>query len=130
MAHWHSIIGHYAGDSDRSDVNLTNLQYFYYYAVTPTTSISAGSNIYANWEHGGSDRFTVPIGLGANTTVKLGKVPVRIGVEVFNSVIQPDNVPATEWDFRVFIIPAITRRPLQMDAEAIVRELMTVAKEI
>jgi len=31
---------------------------------------------------------------------------VRIGAEVHYSVIQPDDVPGSEWDFRFYIIPA------------------------
>ncbi len=96
----------YAGDSDRDDVNLTNLQYFLYYSLNDTTSIGAGPNIIANWEQDSDDRWTVPIGIGINRTFQFGKVPVRIGIEAHYSVIQPDDVPSAEWDFRFFIIPA------------------------
>ncbi|MGB5405248.1 MAG: hypothetical protein WBN08_02700 [Thiogranum sp.] len=97
----------YAGDSDRSDVNLTNLQYFYYYSITPTINIGAAPNIIANWEQRGDDRFTVPVGLGINTTVNFGKVPVRFGLEFHKSVIKPDDVPGSDYDIRFFIIPAV-----------------------
>jgi hypothetical protein len=96
----------YAGDDDRSDVNLTNLQYFVYYSLDETTSIGASPNIIANWEQEDDNRFTVPVGLGINKTFQFGKVPVRIGFEVHRSVIKPDDVPGSEWDFRLFIIPA------------------------
>jgi len=97
----------YAGDSDRSDVNMTNLQYFYYYAITPTLNIGAGPNIIANWEQKGDDRFTVPVGLGVNTTVNFGKVPVRFGLEFHKSVIKPDDVPGSDYDVRFYVIPAV-----------------------
>jgi hypothetical protein len=96
----------FAGDDDRSDVNLTNLQYFVYYSLDETTSIGASPNIIANWEQDSDDAFTVPVGLGINKTFQFGKVPVRIGAEVHYSVVQPDDVPGSEWDFRFFIIPA------------------------
>jgi hypothetical protein len=96
----------FAGDDDRSDVNLTNLQYFVYYSLDETTSIGASPNIIANWEQNSDNRFTVPVGIGINRTFQFGKVPVRIGFEVHKSVIQPDDVPGAEWDFRLFIIPA------------------------
>ncbi len=35
----------YAGDGDRDNVNLTNIQYLYYYSLNDTTSIGAGTNI-------------------------------------------------------------------------------------
>jgi hypothetical protein len=96
----------YAGDGDRDDVNLTNLQYLYYYSLNDTTSIGAGPNIIVNWEADSDDRWTVPIGLGINRTFQFGKVPVRIGVEFHYNVIRPDSVGA-DWDFRVYVIPAV-----------------------
>ncbi len=96
----------YAGDSDRDGVSLMNFQYFVYYSLDEVTSIGASPNIIANWKQDSSDRWTVPIGLGINRTFQFGKIPVRIGAELHYSVVQPDNGPGNEWDFRVFIIPA------------------------
>ena len=96
----------FAGDDDAADVNLTNIQYFVYYSLTETTSIGAAPNIIANWENGHGDVWTVPIGLGINTTKNIGKVPVRFGFEAHYSVFQPDNVPGADWDFRFYVIPA------------------------
>jgi hypothetical protein len=97
----------YAGDSDRDDVSMMNFQYFIYYSLDDVTSIGASPNIIANWEQGSDDRWTVPIGIGINRTFQFGQLPVRIGAEVHYSVVQPDNTPGAEWDFRVFIIPAM-----------------------
>ena len=97
----------YAGDSSRGDVNMTNLQYLYYYSLSPTTSIGAAPNIIINWEQDGSNKYTVPVGIGFNTTVNIGKVPVRFGAEFMYSVIQPDDVLGTKWDFRIYFIPAV-----------------------
>jgi len=96
----------FAGDSDAEDVNLTNLQYFVYYSLNETTSIGAAPNIIANWEQNSDNRFTVPVGIGINKTFQFGKVPVRFGFEVHYSAIKPDDIVRSEWDFRLFIIPA------------------------
>ncbi len=96
----------FAGDSDRDPVNLTNLQYFIFYGLSPTLSIGAAPNIIGNWEQDKDDRWTVPIGLGIQKVIKLGKASARIGFEAHYSVIQPDNVPSSEWDFRFYFIPA------------------------
>ena len=45
--------------------------------------------------------------MGINKTVQFGKVPVRLGVELHYSVIQPDDVPSAEWNLRFYIIPAV-----------------------
>ncbi len=97
----------FAGDSDRGDVNLTNVQYLYYYSLNSTTSIGAGPNIICNWEQTGDDQCTVPVGMGINKTYQIGKVPVRFGVEAHYSVIAPDDVVGSKWDFRFFVIPAV-----------------------
>jgi hypothetical protein len=97
----------YAGDDDRSDVNIMNLQYFVYYSLSDTMSIGAAPNIIANWDLDSENAWTVPIGIGFNKTFQFGKVPVRFGAEVHYSVIQPDDTPGAEWDFRFYVIPAV-----------------------
>jgi hypothetical protein len=97
----------FAGEDDRDDVNLTNLQYFIFYSLDETTSIGAAPNIFMNWEEDSDNAFTVPIGIGINKTVQFGKVPVRLGAEFHYSVIQPDAVPASDWNVRFYMIPAI-----------------------
>ncbi|HEB26689.1 MAG TPA: hypothetical protein ENI05_02780 [Porticoccus sp.] len=97
----------FAGEDDRDDVRLSNLQYLYYYSLSDTVSIGAGPNIIMDWEQSGSDRFTVPVGLGINKTINIGKVPVRFGIELMYSVHRPDEIPGTEWDLRFYIIPAV-----------------------
>jgi hypothetical protein len=96
----------FAGDDDRDDVNLTNLQYFIFYSIDPVTSIGAAPNIIANWEQSSGNKWTVPVGLGISRTFQMGKVPVRLGLEVHYSVVQPDDVPGQVWDFRFYVIPA------------------------
>jgi hypothetical protein len=97
----------FAGDDDRDDVRMTNLQYFHYWSLSDTLSIGAAPNIIMNWEAIGSDRFTVPIGIGINKTIQVGKVPIRLGFEVNYSVHRPDEIPGTKWDIRFYAIPAV-----------------------
>jgi len=96
----------YAGPSDAADVNLTNLQYLYYYSLSPTLSVGAAPNIIVDWEQSSGNRLTLPIGLGVNKTINIGKVPVRFAVEFHYSVIRPDDIPGADWDIRFNIIPA------------------------
>ena len=48
-------------------------------------------NIQIDWEKEGSDRFTVPVGLGRIGFFKWGKTPVRWGIEAQYYVNQPDD---------------------------------------
>lgn len=93
-------------DDDRDDVNMSNLQYFYYYSLDDTSSIGAGPNIIANWEQSSGNEWTVPIGIGYNKTIQFGKIPVRFALEAHYSVVTPDDVVGAEWDIRFMVIPA------------------------
>jgi len=104
-----ALIQHYwdfAGDSDRNDVNMSNIQYLYYWSLNDTVSIGAGPNILINWEQNSDNRYTVPVGIGINKTFQFGKIPVRIGLEYYQTVVEPDEVVASDWSVRFYIIPA------------------------
>jgi hypothetical protein len=97
----------YAGDGDRDDVNMTNIQTIYYWSLNETTSIGAGPNVIANWEQDSDNTWTVPVGIGINRTFQFGKVPVRVGLEYHHTVIEPDDIPGSDWSVRFYIIPAV-----------------------
>ena len=104
---WWSV----GGDEDRTDVNLTNIQYFVYWAPPggdPDAQwrIGMSPNISINWEAEG-DQVTLPIGLGIGRMTALGQLPVRIDVEAEYSVIHPDDKAARTWDFRLYFTPVI-----------------------
>jgi hypothetical protein len=61
-------------------------------------------NIQIDWKKKGSDRFSVPIGLGTIGLFRWGNTPVRWGVELQHYVHQPDPV-APEWNLKFFIAP-------------------------
>ena len=50
------------------------------------TNIGFGSNIRVNWDTDSDDRWTVPVGLGFDTLVKLSPLPVKIGLEAYYCV--------------------------------------------
>jgi hypothetical protein len=49
----------------------------------------------------------VPVGFGINKTFQMGKVPVRIGIEYYQTVIEPDDIVHNESSWRLYIIPAV-----------------------
>jgi len=105
-----ALVQHYwdfAGDSDRNDINMSNIQYLYYWSLDDVTSIGAGPNILINWDQNSDNRYTVPVGFGINRTFQFGKVPVRLGLEYFKTVVSPDDVVASDWSVRFYIIPAV-----------------------
>ena len=96
----------YEGDSDRDDVNMTNLQYFVFYSLNATDSIGASPNIICNWEASSDNECSVPLGIGYVKTVQMGKVPVRLGLELHYYVETPDDDVSARWGMRFYMIPA------------------------
>jgi len=100
--HWWS----FAGDDNRSDVSLTDIQYVLRYRVSPETNIGFGPNIQANWDADSNNRWTVPVGIGGDTLVNIGPLPVKLGLEAYYNVVSPDDVGA-EWQIRFMFVPVI-----------------------
>ena len=96
----------FAGDDDREDVSLMDLQYVLRYRVSPTTNIGFGPNIRANWKADKKNRWTVPIGIGGDVLVKAGPLPMKIGAELYYYVEKPDDF-GPEWQLRIMISPVL-----------------------
>ncbi len=120
--HWWS----FAGDDDikydtdlgpvraeRPDVNLTDLQVILRYRYSALTNIGMAPNWRYNWE---TDQLSLPLGIGFDTLVKLGKVPAKVGVEVYYYVEQDDDF-GPDWQVRLIFSPVLpapgfSRQPL------------------
>lgn len=96
----------FAGSDDRNSVSKLNLQYFIIRQLPNMWQVSMSPNIVANWEAPSDNRWTVPIGLGVSKTMFMGKMPVRWGIEVQKSIIQP-NAFGMDWNIRLSITPVI-----------------------
>ena len=94
----------YAGTSKRSHTNQADIQYFINWRKNKTTLIGMTPNITIDWNEDGSDRFSIPIGLGTIGFFRWGKTPVRWGVETQYFVQQPDDA-GPKWNLKLFIAP-------------------------
>lgn len=101
--HWSS----FAGDPDRPDVNVTDIQYIFRRSFPGAWSLGMGPNITINWEAEEGNRLTFPIGLGITKTVRWG-IPFKLRIEPQYSIIKPEDY-GTEWNIRIQIAPVINR---------------------
>jgi hypothetical protein len=110
--HWWSFAGDDTFDIDtslgpvtvdRSDVNLTDFQYIIRYRKSALTNFGVAPNIQYNHE---TDELSLPIGVGFDTLVKFGKLPVKIGAEAYYFV-QQDNQFGPKWQLRFFLAPVL-----------------------
>lgn len=96
----------FAGADDRPHTSQSNIQYFINWRKDKITLIGMTPNIVIDWKKEGSDRFSVPIGLGTIGFWLWGNTPVRWGFEVQYYVMQPDPA-APLINFKFFIAPVI-----------------------
>ena len=71
----------FAGNNDRKSTNHTNIQYFIWRMLPGEWQIGTSPYITMNWEADRDNRFTVPVGLGVEKLVKLGKLLVKIQLQ-------------------------------------------------
>ena len=88
---------------DRSDVNLTDIQPVVRYRVSPKTNIGFAPNWRYNWE---TNQLDLPIGFGLDTLIKIGPLPVKIGMEAFYYVESSSDF-GPEWQWRLLFIPVL-----------------------
>lgn len=90
-----------AGDSDRSDVCQSTLQYFVFYNFTPKWGFGTAPIISVNWDDAGNDNgWSVPIGVGITRTFTIGKIPARLLLEGQHYVVQRDDY-GPKWNLRL-----------------------------
>jgi len=88
---------------DRPDVNLTDFQYVIRYRLSPLTNIGAAPNVRYNWE---TDQLNLPVGIGFDTLVKIGRLPVKVGAELHYYVEKSDDF-GPEFMLRLFFVPVL-----------------------
>lgn len=98
----------YAGDGKRKSTSQADIQYFINWKATPTQLIGMTPNISINWNGDGDffDKMALPIGLGTIGLVKIGKLPIRWGIEAQYYLTGNENIKR-EANFRFFIAPII-----------------------
>lgn len=101
LQHWWSV----AGNEDRGEIALTDLQYVLRRNLGPS-SIGMGPSIRIDWMADKGNRLTFPIGFGYTRTVLIGSLPVKMRLEPQYSIVKPDDY-GTTWNIRLQIAPVI-----------------------
>jgi hypothetical protein len=98
----------FAGSGNKA-TNQMNLQPIAAYFLPDGWSIGYSGNILANWKaENGGDTWTVPLGLGVNKVVKLGPLPVRIGLAGQYMVHHP-AFGGQKWNIQLQVVPVIPK---------------------
>jgi hypothetical protein len=83
-----------------------DIQYFTNWRLNETALIGMTPNISIDWTAKSGNRISVPIGLGYIDIIKIGKLPVRVGIEAQYYVVRKDS-SGPEWNIRLIFSPII-----------------------
>ncbi len=86
---------------------MTDIQYFVNWRMNANQLIGMIPNIRIDWEADEGDRLSFPVGLGTIGLFKIGKVPIRWGIEGQYDAIQGNDDVTPEWNLKVFFSPVI-----------------------
>jgi len=99
----------FAGSDNRPDTNQMNLQPIAAYFLPNAWSIGYSGNILLNWKADkAGNTWTVPLGLGISKVLKLGKLPVKVGVAGQYMVHHPD-FGGQKWNIQLSVTPVIPK---------------------
>lgn len=90
-----------AGDGDRSDVSQTSMQPFLTRTLPDGWSINLTSETTYNWKASSGSEWTVPLGAAVSKVMKVGRLPVSLGLGGFYNVDRPQN--ANRWTARFMV---------------------------
>jgi hypothetical protein len=97
------------GGSGIQSVNQMNLQPVAAYFLPDGWSIGYSGNVLANWEaDNAGDVWTIPLGLSISKVLKLGKLPVRIGLAGQYMIDHPDTF-GQKWNIQLMVVPVIPK---------------------
>ncbi|MEB2346556.1 MAG: hypothetical protein OZ948_17660 [Deltaproteobacteria bacterium] len=99
----------FAGSNGRDDAHSMNLQPFFAYFLPDGWSVGYSGNVLANWKANRlGDVWTVPLGLSVAKVVKLGRLPVRLGLAGQYMVVSPDEY-GQRWNVQVTVAPVLPK---------------------
>jgi hypothetical protein len=94
------------------NTNETTLKLFFAYSLGNGWLIEANPVILYDWEAVSGNEWTVPVGAGLSRTFMLGKVPVKLGLEIQNHIVSPDRF-GPELLVNLNLTPVISTRLLR-----------------
>lgn len=95
-----------AGPESRDEISQFMIQPFANYNLDDGWYIYSDPAITANWQAGGGQRWTVPLGGGLGRIFTIGNQPLNVRVGAFYNVEKPSNAPDWYAKFTVqFLFP-------------------------
>jgi hypothetical protein len=90
------------GDANRPDVNALLLQYLLFYNFPKGWYLAMEPIITADWTQSGTNRWTVPFGIGVGKFFRIGRVPITTRAQAFYNAVRPDF--GAKWELRITLV--------------------------
>jgi hypothetical protein len=90
------------GDANRPDVNALLLQYLLFYNFQKGWYLAMEPIITADWTQSGTNRWTVPFGIGVGKFFRIGRLPITTRVQAFYNAVRPDF--GAKWELRISVV--------------------------
>ena len=91
--------------------NETTAKVFFAYGLGNGWQIESNPTILYDWEAVIDNEWTVPIGGGVSRTMRIGRVPVKFGVEIYKFILSPDRL-GPDWQLTLSIVPVLSSKLL------------------
>lgn len=104
----------FAGQDNRPETSSMNFQYFLFYLIPGGWQVGMSPNIQVNWKAEPGNKLTLPIGFGAGKLFKIGKLPLKLTLEIDYALVKPEDY-GQRWTIRfqmIPVIPALVKDPL------------------
>jgi len=94
------------------DTNETTLKLFFAYSLGNGWQVESNPVILYDWEAVGGNEWYVPVGAGISKTMRIGRLPMKLGIEVQRFVVSPERF-GQEWLIRFNVTPVMSARLLR-----------------
>ena len=94
------------------DTSETTAEIFFAYAMGNGWQIELNPTILYDWEALDDHEWTIPIGVGVSKTMRLGRVPIKFGVDLEKFLVSPDRL-GPDWRITLSITPVLSTKLLR-----------------
>jgi hypothetical protein len=91
------------------DTNETRLELFFSYVLDNGWQIESRPTVLYDWEAVSGNKWAVPIGAGVSRTFLIGRVPMRLGLDLQHFAVSHDRF-GPDWQFRLSFAAAFMRQ--------------------
>jgi len=92
------------GGEDAWDTNMTSLEVFFAYGLGNGWQLISNPVIEYDWEAASDNKLFLPLGGGVSKTTRLGKMPLKMDLELQYYVVSPDSL-GPQWLLSFSIAP-------------------------